>query len=139
MNEEIKKGMDEEVNAKREQVGFKIHHLEKQKEVQMDEEKKTVGFSDLKAVSAQLKDEPRNRAERRHPDLSALLKEMPPFVARNHPRFKEWTGYSGRTMANLDCLQMTDNIKKIMLGNTVAYERESLIPWLDQKSRVLSA
>ena len=39
---------------------------------------------------------PLNRFERRHPNLSATLKEMPPFVARNHPRFKEWTGYSGR-------------------------------------------
>lgn len=73
-----------------------------------------------------------------HPDLSALLKEMPPFVARNHPSFKEWTGYSGRTFANMDCLQHTDDIKKIMLGNTVAYERESLVKWLESRSRVIS-
>ena len=57
------------------------------------------------------------------PDLSALLKELPPFVARTHPRFKELTGYAGHTMANLDCLHQTDAVKKIMLGNTVAYER----------------
>lgn len=82
-------------------------------------------------------DEPHNRAERRHPDLSALLKEMPPFVARNHPRFKELTGYSGRTMANLDCLKKTASIKKIMLGNTVAYERESLIRWLETRSQII--
>lgn len=72
------------------------------------------------------------------PDLSALLKEMPPFVARNHPRFKEWTGYSGRTIANMDCLKQTDAIKKIMLGNTVAYERESLVSWLESRSRIIS-
>jgi hypothetical protein len=76
--------------------------------------------------------------ESQRPDLSALLKEMPPFVARNHPRFKEWTGYSGRTMANLDCLHQTDAIKKIMLGNTVAYERESLIEWLEARSSIIS-
>lgn len=75
--------------------------------------------------------------ENKKPDLSALLKEMPPFVARNHPRFKELTGYSGRTMANMDCLHQTDAVKKIMLGNTVAYERESLVAWLEQRSWVL--
>ena len=72
------------------------------------------------------------------PDLSALLKEMPPFLARNHPRFKELTGYSGRTMANLDCLKETEAVKKIMLGNTIAYERESLIAWLESRSRIIS-
>lgn len=71
-------------------------------------------------------------------DLSVLLKEMPPFVARNHPRFKELTGYSGRTMANMDCLGQTAGVKKIMLGNTVAYERESLIAWLETRSRIIS-
>lgn len=70
-------------------------------------------------------------------DLSVLIKEFPPFVARNHPRFKELTGYSGRTMANLDSLKQTEGIKKIMLGNTVAYERESLIRWLESRSRII--
>jgi len=59
-------------------------------------------------------------------------------VARNHPRFKELTGYSGRTFANLDCLKQTAGIKRIMLGNTVAYERESLISWLESRSRIIS-
>lgn len=76
--------------------------------------------------------------ENQKPDLSALLREMPPFVARNHPRFKELTGYSGRTFANMDCLGETDNIKKIMLGNTIAYERASLVAWLEQRSKVIS-
>jgi hypothetical protein len=74
----------------------------------------------------------------KRPDLSALLKEMPPFVARNHPRFKEWTGYAGRTMANLDSLKQTSGIKRIMLGNTVAYEKESLILFLESRSRIIS-
>jgi hypothetical protein len=82
--------------------------------------------------------EARNREERRHPDLSALFQELPPFVARNHPRFKELTGYSGRTMANLDCLHQTNAVKKVLLGNTVAYERESLIRWIESRSKILS-
>ncbi|MEI8172702.1 MAG: hypothetical protein WCH07_04360 [Deltaproteobacteria bacterium] len=75
--------------------------------------------------------------ENQKPDLSALLKELPPFVARTHPRFKELTGYSGRTMANMDCLHQTTAVKKIILGNTVAYERESLVRWLESRSRIL--
>jgi|ERR1035437_9841972 hypothetical protein len=104
----------------------------------MDELKKTICFEELKADTEPRKDEPRNREERRHPDLRAILQELPPFVARNHPRFKELTGYSGRTMANLDCLQQTLTVKKIMLGNTVAYERESLVAWLEKRSQIIS-
>lgn len=89
-------------------------------------------------VTEIIKDQPRNRFEHRHPDLSALLQELPPFVARNHPRFKELIGYSGRTMANMDCLKVTESVKKIMLGNTVAYERASLIAWLQSRSRIIS-
>lgn len=76
--------------------------------------------------------------EKQKPDLSALIRELPPFVARNHPRFKELTGYSGRTFANMDCLRQTASIKKIILGNTVAYERESLVAWLESRSKVIS-
>ena len=36
----------------------------------------------------------------KRPDLSALLKELLPFVSRTHPRFRELTGYSPRTVAN---------------------------------------
>ena len=70
-------------------------------------------------------------------DLSVLIKELPPFVSRTHPRFKELTGYSGRTMANFDCLGQGPE-KRILLGNSVAYERMSLIKWLEARSRILS-
>jgi hypothetical protein len=73
-----------------------------------------------------------------HPDLSALLKEFPPYVLRSHPRFKELTGYSGRTMANLDSLHKTSTIKKRLMGNAVGYERESLVAWLEERSRVIA-
>lgn len=83
------------------------------------------------------KDEPRNRQERQHPDLSVLLKEFPPWVTRTHPRFRELTGYSSRTLANFDCLGQGPD-RRIMLGNTVAYERESLVRWLEKRSTVIS-
>ncbi len=70
------------------------------------------------------------------PDLSALRKELPPYVSRTFPRFKELTGYSPRTVANEDCLKRGPK-KRIMLGNTVAYERESLIAWLESRSKVI--
>jgi len=71
------------------------------------------------------------------PDLSALRELLPPFVQRTHPRFKELTGFSPRTLANMDSLKQTAGIKRIMLGNTVAYERESLIAWLESRSKIL--
>jgi hypothetical protein len=77
------------------------------------------------------------KIESERPDLSALREILPPFVARTHPRLKELTGYSGRTFANMDWRKETFGIKRILLGNTVAYERESLIHWLEQRSCVL--
>jgi hypothetical protein len=75
--------------------------------------------------------------ENQRPDLSALLKELPPFVTRTFPRFRELTGYSPRTLANFDCLGQGPE-KRIMLGNVVAYERESLIEWLEARSWIIS-
>jgi len=71
------------------------------------------------------------------PDLSQLRHVLPPWVSRKFPKFKESTGYSPRTFANLDCLGKTKTIKKIMLGGAVAYERESLVDWLEEHSKVI--
>ena len=79
-----------------------------------------------------------NRQERRHPDLSVLINEFPPWILRTFPRLKELSGYTGRSLANMDCLGETKDIQKILLGNTVAYERESFIKWLENRSRILS-
>jgi hypothetical protein len=57
-----------------------------------------------------LKDELQNRQERRHPDLSRLLNEFPPWILRTHPRLKELSGYTGRSLANLDCLGETTDV-----------------------------
>jgi hypothetical protein len=75
--------------------------------------------------------------EHAHADLSALLAEFPPFVARTHPRFKELTGYSSRSVANLDCIGQGP-AKRIMIGNGVAYPKEALIEWLESRSRIIS-
>lgn len=69
-------------------------------------------------------------------DLGALREVLPPFVLRNHPRFRELTGYSSRSVANLDVLKQGPT-KRILIGKTVAYERESLITWLENRSKVL--
>lgn len=89
-------------------------------------------------MSAPLKDESRNIQERRHPDLSVLLDEFPPWILRTFPRLKELSGYTGRSLANLDCLGETKDVQKILLGNTVAYERESFVKWLENRSRIIS-
>ncbi|MCX5847725.1 MAG: hypothetical protein NTW12_15440 [Deltaproteobacteria bacterium] len=78
-----------------------------------------------------------NMETTQRPDLSELLRELPPFVSRKHPRFKELTGYSPRSLANMDSLGMTKAVKKIMLGGAVAYQRESLVAWLEERSRVI--
>ena len=86
-----------------------------------------------------IKIEPRNREEWHHPDLSMLITEFPPWVTRTHPRFRELTGYSPRTVANMDAMKPPQGpSKRIMLGNTVAYERESLIQWLESRSRIIA-
>lgn len=91
-----------------------------------------------KEVNATAKDGLNNRAERRHPDLSVLINEFPPWILRTFPRLKELSGYTGRSLANLDCLGETKDVQKILLGNTVAYERESFVKWLENRSRIIS-
>ncbi|NLT47331.1 MAG: hypothetical protein GXX92_02850 [Clostridiales bacterium] len=73
-----------------------------------------------------------------HPDFSELRNLLPPYLSRKHPKFKEYTGYSPKSFANMDSQQQTLGIKRIMLGNAVAYERESLVAWLEERSRVIS-
>ncbi len=77
------------------------------------------------------------RELQRHANLSALRKDMPPFVSRNHPKFKEWTGFSPRSFANMDSLKETNTIQKIKLGKGILYERESLVDWLEERSWVI--
>ncbi len=85
-----------------------------------------------------LKKEKSNNAKTLKPDLSELRKILPPYVARNYPRLRELCNISGRTLANLDNLKPPQGPpKRIMLGNVVAYERESFVDWLEERSKVL--
>jgi len=77
-----------------------------------------------------------NRFERRHPDLSALLAVLPPFLFRNHPKFREWTGLSARSVANLDCLGEGPP-ERVIVGRVVGYPSRPFITWLEQRSWVL--
>ncbi len=72
------------------------------------------------------------------PDLSALRDVIPPFLSRKHPEFETFTGYSPRSFANMDSNGRTAGISRISFGNSVAYERDSLIRWLENNSTVLA-
>jgi hypothetical protein len=61
--------------------------------------------------------------------LKEIRREMPSIVTRNHPKFKEWTGIGGRRMANLDSLGQGPE-KRVLLGRTIAYPRDSLLAWI---------
>jgi len=74
---------------------------------------------------------------KQHANLDILRQTLPPFLSRKHPRFKEWTGYSPRSFANMDSLKETNTITKIMQGGAIAYERESLINWLEERTFVI--
>lgn len=78
----------------------------------------------------------KNVAPKQHPDLS-VLRHILPLLSRKHPKFQEWTGYSPRSFANMDSLHETNTIKKVMFGGAVAYESQSLIDWLEQRSYVI--
>lgn len=65
------------------------------------------------------------------PSIRDLLEpELPPIVFRNHPQFKELTGYSPRTIANYDSVG-AGPAQRITLGRVVGYPRDSLIRWLE--------
>jgi hypothetical protein len=76
--------------------------------------------------------------QKQHADLTILRTTLPPYLSRKHPRFRELTGYSPRSFANMDSLKETNTITKIMLGGAVAYERESLVDWLEERSRIIT-
>ena len=94
----------------------------------------------VKLQPTRLKKSKRNKQPKQYkrPDLTSLRKAMPPFLSRKNPRFKELTGYSPRSFANMDSRGETNTIKRIMLGGSIAYESESMVDWLVQHSIVIS-
>ena len=84
------------------------------------------------------KEETKKPGQLRHPDLTILRTTLPPYLSRKNPQFRELTGYSPRSFANMDSLKETASIKKIMIGGAISYERESLVDWLESKSFVVT-
>ena len=64
--------------------------------------------------------------------MTNLAKELPPVLYRTNPRFRELTGLSPRTMANLDCLGQGP-AQRVRLGKTVGYPRAALLAWLEER------
>jgi hypothetical protein len=64
-------------------------------------------------------------------DLSCI--ELPAVLFRNHPKFKELTGISPRTMSNLDCLGLGPS-EKIQIGRTVGYRRPIMLEWMERRA-----
>ena len=76
-------------------------------------------------------------SKQQHADLTILRTILPPFLSRRNPKFRELTGYSPRTFANMDSKKETASITKIMLGGAISYERDSLVDWLEARSFVV--
>jgi len=74
---------------------------------------------------------PKNTA----PSIRDLLESvLPPIVFRNHPRFRELTGYSPRSVANMDCLGIGPD-QHFIVGRVTGYPKDSLIRWLEGQVR----
>jgi hypothetical protein len=46
-----------------------------------------------------------------HPDFSELRNLLPPYLSRKHPKFKEYTGYSPKSFANMDSRSRHSGLK----------------------------
>ena len=69
-------------------------------------------------------------------DLSYLLDELPPVVARKEVRRLLGGMVHPRTLANLDSLG--EGPKRFYLGRAVVYKREDLVAWLEERTYVPS-
>lgn len=63
-----------------------------------------------------------------------LLLILPALVFRCNPKFRELTGFSPRYVANLDALHRGPD-QRFIVGNKVAYPRESLIRFLEARTK----
>jgi hypothetical protein len=62
---------------------------------------------------------------------------LPPILFRNNPKFKEWTGYSPRTLANFDS-EGTGPDERLIMGRVCGYPKGAMLRWLENRSRVIS-
>ena len=69
------------------------------------------------------------------PSIRNLLEPiLPPVLFSNHPKFKEWTGYSSRTLLNMNCIG-TGPDQRLVVGRVTGYPKDSLIRWLESRTR----
>ena len=61
---------------------------------------------------------------------------LPPILFRNNHKFKEWTGFSPRTLANADAAGEGPD-ERVYSGRACGYPREALLRWLEARSVVL--
>lgn len=64
--------------------------------------------------------------------IDEIRSTLPPVLYRTNPRFRELTGLSPRTMANLDSLGQGP-AQRVRLGRTVGYPKEALLAWLVER------
>lgn len=70
-------------------------------------------------------------------DLRKVFEDgLPAVLYRNNPRFKELTGISPRSMANLDS-QGNGPAGRIYVGRVSGYPRECLVDWMLQRVRIV--
>lgn len=62
---------------------------------------------------------------------------LPPILFRNNPKFKEWTGFSPRTVANMDSIG-TGPDDRLIVGRVCGYPSDSILRWLESRSRIIS-
>jgi hypothetical protein len=68
------------------------------------------------------------------PSIRDLLEPvLPPILFSNHPKFREWTGYSHRTLANKSFLG-TGPDQRLVVGHVTGYPKDSLIRWLEGRT-----
>jgi hypothetical protein len=59
---------------------------------------------------------------------------LPPILFRNHPKFKEWTGISPRTVANMDSIG-TGPDDRLIVAHVCGYPKDSFLRWLESRTR----
>lgn len=70
------------------------------------------------------------------PTIRDLLEPvLPPILFRNHPKFKEWTGLSPRTVANEDS-QGRGPTERVVIGNVTGYPRDPFLDYLARKAKL---
>lgn len=58
---------------------------------------------------------------------------LPPILFRNHPKFKEWIGFSPRTVANFDSQGIGPD-ERVKIGGICGYPKESILGWLEKRT-----